>query len=292
LKLTNRSTRSYRPPRSLVVTRLLCATLLSVACLHPFFVQANNLPCLNVPTNNTGQELNNTSFPICGYPQCVKSGAITPARLGCSGSVLDSKCLCNQTLSPLACAPRGPSDEDNCWFEIEDWLNGFCPSVKVLDPNMMPDYLADCSLAHFVDQGCSATNGSVSVNCLCTLKRDAVTMRMRDCQTSGCWHKLSPGFSPDAMLDSTCVTGVGESYDQKGYTDYVTKVKNVRRAMLILLPIFVFLFAACIGIFVLDDDGSLGDGFCVFLTIFFLGLAMLYLAILTPPVHRFITSRK
>jgi hypothetical protein len=56
---------------------------------------------------------------------------------------------------------------------------------------------------------------------------------MRDFQASGCWHKLSPGFSPDAMLDSTRVTGVGEAYDQKGYTDYVSKVKDVRLAMLI-----------------------------------------------------------
>jgi len=83
------------------------------------------------------------------------------------------------------------------------------------------------------------------------------------------------------MLDSICVTGVGDAYDQKGYTDYVTKVKKIRLAMIILLPILVFIFALCVGGYVGDDDG-LPSGFCACFTIFFLGLALLYLAILTP----------
>jgi hypothetical protein len=45
-----------------------------------------------------------------------------------------------------------------------------------------------------------------------------VIKSMRDCQKLGCWHRLSPSFSPDSLINTMCVTGIGAQYDQDGYT--------------------------------------------------------------------------
>src|SRR5205814_2624922 len=73
--------------------------------------------------------VNLTDFPQCAAVNCVKSDALSPSRLGCTEQTLTTSCLCETAVKPLACSPSGPSDQDSCWYNLENWFAGVCGGI-------------------------------------------------------------------------------------------------------------------------------------------------------------------
>jgi hypothetical protein len=65
-------------------------------------------------------EINITDFPTCAYTNCITSDQLDPSRLGCVEPELTPDCLCSRVLTLLSRSPEGPSDQDNCWSDLED----------------------------------------------------------------------------------------------------------------------------------------------------------------------------
>jgi len=194
-------------------------------------------------------EVNITGFPLCAYTNCITSDQLLPSRLGCVEPELTTSCFCTQAVTPLSCAPGGPSDESNCWFELEDWFAGACnKSVPLIDPTTLPECARDCVLTFLINEGCASTTR----NCFCILPRAPIVQAATNCWAANCSKKKVPPFSPSSWHDNICSLGNTTVYDQSGYDGYLRMVHRVRLAMAILVGLIasvsmVFGVCFCIG---------------------------------------------
>jgi hypothetical protein len=228
-----------------------------------------SLDTSTVPTN---------AFPACASTNCVTSGLLTPARLGCATANLTTDCLCNVAVTPLSCSPLGPSDQSHCWFDLEQWFSGVCPSVKTIAPSQMPGCMSNCTIEAIQQLGCpvDSDSGSVTLNCFCELGDVAVENAAASCRTHKCPNHFQPSFVIQEWRKSICQQGYTNDYDEAAYDGYMKKVKSIRAAMVVVPPIIACIIAVIIGVATEEIKAGIGT-FCVLLSVF-------YLAIL-PPVY-------
>jgi hypothetical protein len=162
----------------------------------------------------TSDPVSLADFPPCAQAVCVNSGELGPARLGCKQRehVLTEDCLCSEAVQPLACAPA-PSDEDNCFFNVQQWFAGICPSVKEVKSGTMPECMSDCVTSAMHKQGCpvNGDTNQVTVNCFCALKDKAVIKT-----ADGCWADIASCTSPfnaSAWRQDICSLGRMNAYN-------------------------------------------------------------------------------
>jgi hypothetical protein len=203
-------------------------------------------------------DVNITDFPACAYPNCITSDQLSPSRLGCVESQLTTDCLCEQAPTPLSCSPKGPSDQDNCWADLEDWFAGTCNNnVPPLNSSTMPECVQDCILNFLKNEGCHAQTR----NCFCILPRSPIIQAATTCYSANCTKKKASSFSPAEWHDNICNLGETASYDQKGYDSYVTMVHRVRLSMAILVGLIsTVLVGIGISLIIDDDDDKAGPG--------------------------------
>jgi hypothetical protein len=203
-------------------------------------------------------EIDITTFPSCAYTNCITSNQLSPARLGCVEPELTTSCLCSQAPTPLACSPEGPSDEDNCWSDLEDWFAGACNgSVPQVEAATMPECIQDCVFTFVRNEGCPAATR----NCFCILPATPIVKAGTDCWSANCSRKKVPSFEPSSWHDDICDLGSAVDYDQSGYDEYLTKVRRVRLSMAILVGmISVILVTAAICLCTSSDESESAAG--------------------------------
>ncbi|KAF8851811.1 hypothetical protein BDZ45DRAFT_730667 [Acephala macrosclerotiorum] len=195
-------------------------------------------------------DVNTSTAPQCILADCVASDAFSMSRLGCTDNSLTTNCFCHEAVTPLRCVSVGPSDENNCWAQAEDWMLNICGGANYIDPLTMPDCVADCFLAYLASLGCGLSNGTATRNCFCKVAQLDTKLelqtKMNECQNAGCWKKMSPEFSYEPWKDSICTLGVDQKYDQNAYNKHVGAVKKGRTAALVLVPLFGAVIAGII----------------------------------------------
>lgn len=203
---------------------------------------------LFTPTTDATPIVSLEHFPTCGKTNCVTSGLLDPPRLGCSSTNLTTHCLCDEAVAPLTCAPLGPSDDNNCWFELQQWFSNVCPQVKILDPRDMPNCVSKCALDAVVGQHCpaDATTGTVTINCFCKLKDQAVINAVEACKRGSCPKHFRPAFNVTAWRENLCRQGFTSNYNQKAYDKYIQIANWIHLGTPIAVPIVAFILAGMI----------------------------------------------
>ncbi len=182
-------------------------------------------------------EVDISAFPSCAATNCITSKQFSPSRIGCTSAQLTTDCLCHKAPAPLACSPTGPSDEDNCWYQLEDWFSGACGgNVTMVDPATLPECAEKCVLIALSTMGCR----SPTRNCLCILGRQPLVDAVNSCVAQNCAKKMQSSFSPASWRDDICKTGQAAPYDQDAYDRYIKMVHDTR----IAVPVVVTLVAA------------------------------------------------
>jgi hypothetical protein len=192
------------------------------------------------------------SLPDCAKPYCNVSAALSPSRLGCIEQTLTKACLCEKAVTPLACVPTGPSSEDNCWYDSENWLAGQCDKkVPVVPKTSMPACVQDCAINWMRKKGCRTD----SRNCFCKLEGKELVAAVEQCKKASCMRHMSPGFDVAFWRDQVCAQGDTNKYNEDAYKAREKMVRTVR----IVVPIFVVLVAlGSIIVGNLSDDGEDG----------------------------------
>lgn len=229
-------------------------------------------------------DVNTSTAPQCILADCVASDAFSMSCLGCTDNSLTTNCFCYEAVTPLRCVSVGPSDENNCWAQAEDWMLGICGGANYVDPLTMPHCVAGCFLAYLASLGCALSNGTATRNCFCKVAQLDTKLelqtKMDQCQNAGCWKKMSPAFSYEPWKDSVCTLGDELKYDQNAYNKHVAAVKKGRTAALVLVPLFGAVIAAVI--VAVGDLADPGDGFFLWCFLTFLVAGLLYVLILVP----------
>ncbi|KAK0613583.1 hypothetical protein B0T14DRAFT_499040 [Immersiella caudata] len=159
-------------------------------------------------------------FPECAAANCITSRQLSPSRLGCLEANLTTDCFCSTAVTPLACAPSGPSDEDNCWFELEDWFAGVCGkagrTAPVIAASGVPACIHDCVFFWLASQGCRTRTR----NCFCALPRRVTVDAAEGCLSRNCSSSEQNTFKPAVWRDTICTLGPadasgGEHHDSK-----------------------------------------------------------------------------
>jgi hypothetical protein len=199
-------------------------------------------------------EINIADFPKCAYTNCITSDQLDPSRLGCVEPELTPDCLCSQAPTPLSCSPEGPSDQDNCWYLLEDWFAGTCNrSVPLIDRATMPECIQDCVLNFLGTEGCHAPTR----NCFCILPRAPLIQAATSCYSANCTKKKESSFSPLSWHDNICDEGSTADYDQAGYDGHLSMVHSVRVSMAVIVGITSVVLVV-IGICLCASDDSDG----------------------------------
>ena len=182
-------------------------------------------------------EVNISNFPRCATANCITSQQFSPSRLGCIEETLDTECFCKEAPTPLSCAPSGPSDENNCWYEMEDWFAGVCNgSVAQVNGATVPECTRTCIFAALSTLGCR----SPTRNCFCILSRQPVIDAAKSCLSHNCARKMRSSFSPESWRDTICKLGEVDVYDQARYDRYIRKVHDTRIAVPVVVCITLF----------------------------------------------------
>lgn len=191
----------------------------------------------NSPKNVARQDdMDLDSIPKCAQPYCNSTAAWSPSRLGCIGSTLTKDCFCKEAVTPLNCVPSGPSSEDNCWYDVEDWFAGQCSEeVALISTHSMPECLRDCALNWLHGEGCLTDTR----NCFCKLDGRAVVTMADKCRSAGCAKHMLPKFDAAFWREQICSQGEIENYDDAAYRSRRKMVKNVQ----VVVPIFVGIIA-------------------------------------------------
>ena len=199
------------------------------------------------PSNATYYgSVNITGFPQCAYANCITSNQFSPSKLGCLDATLTTNCLCSKAATPLACSPKRPNDEDNCWWELEDWFKGICGSnIYTVSEKTLPPCMHTCTFTTLVDAGCH----TFSRNCLCILDEQTIVNSLNACMAKNCKlsHRMIPEFSPADWRDSICKLATVPDYDMAAFDRYDKKVHDTRIGLDVLCGI-VFVVFAGIGI--------------------------------------------
>ena len=181
--------------------------------------------------------VNITNFPQCGYPNCVTSDQLTPSHLGCTTPQLTVGCLCSEAPTPLSCYGSGPSDQNNCWYELEDWFSGACGGmVPVIQANTLPECVQKCVFDYLSTSGCK----SDTRNCFCALATAPTVTAVGNCYNQNCTSKMAYSFSAASWQDDTCKLGQAATYDQASYDAYVKKVHDTRIGVTVISVLFFF----------------------------------------------------
>lgn len=226
--------------------------------------------------------VNLTTFPECATADCVASQSFLTSRLGCQSSELTVGCLCDEALAPLDCVPTGPSDEDSCWSESENWMLGVCGKANLVNKDTMPNCIVECVATYLVDSGCGPSNGTVSRNCFCKLAeldakldKPKLPSTINGCKKGGCWKNMKPDFEYEEWKDGICIHGLAEKYDQNAYNKHVKSIKQARIAAAVVIPIFSAIVGGISGALAHGDGG-------VFFAVWIILTGVLYIAILPP----------
>lgn len=217
------------------------------------------------------------ALPECAKPHCNASDSMSPSRLGCVGPTLTKSCLCDEAVTPLACVPDGPSSEDNCWYNVEDWFAGVCNnSIPRVAQNTMPECMADCATNWLRTKGCKTDTR----NCFCKLDKTELVKSIEQCRKAGCMKHMKPVFEVAFWRENICSQGEADKYDEVGYQKRKKMVRNVQ----IVVPIFLLIVLIPIvgfGVIAIrDEDRRVGipiivGAFCVALLV----LVPIYIAI-------------
>lgn len=196
-------------------------------------------------------EIDVTNFPSCAVANCITSNQLSPSRLGCVAPQLTTDCLCHNASTPLACAPSGPSDQDNCWYELEDWFAGACQgSVPLLDSKSMPDCIESCVLSYISTAGCATHTR----NCFCIIPRQPLVDAVSSCLSQNCLKKMQSSFSPAPWRDEICKLGQTGDYNQDSYDSYGKMVHDTRIAVPVVLGILTFIALIVSIVIAIDED--------------------------------------
>lgn len=224
--------------------------------------------------------VNFSNFPECAKADCIVSQSFAASRLGCKTANVTVGCICDDALTPLNCVPSGPSDEDLCWSNSEDWMLNQCGKANLIRRETIPKCMVECVSTYLVDAGCGPSNGTVSRNCFCKLaqldtKLDKPNLPkvFEDCKKARCWKRMTPQFSYAEWKDGICTHGTVEKYNQRAYDGYVNTIKQTRIAIAVVIPI-VAVIISCVCAIAAEDN----LGFVWFFPI----AALLYVAILVP----------
>jgi hypothetical protein len=259
--------------------------MIAIATTSLPFAAASPWPVLprdtTVPTNDSSALVSLSDFPSCANASCVTSSLLMLTRLGCPAEGLTTDCLCSVAVTPLACAPLGPSDQDNCWFELEAWFASVCPSVKMIDPGDMQACMSNCTIDAIVQKGCPADGktGSVTSNCFCKLEDTAVENAAALCKTDQCPKHFQPAFDIQDWRENICQQGFTSHYNEHAYHRYFQRVKAGRIVAILFLPLVALLITIPTCLLMHLDMGD-EPGQCV--AIFCLVLSGLYLIVLPP----------
>ena len=189
---------------------ILRASFIFVFC-RPLVVAA--FPQLFPRAENSTREarrgdIDISDFPACARTLCVTSGQFSPSRLGCISGSLDRDCLCEQAPSPLECAATFPRDDENCWYDLEDWLSATCNgTLRVLNLSAMPACMERCTAANLGVLGCR----SLTQACFCSLTEEDIAKAVEPCFTHvECGadglseEELKDAFDPKDWRHSEC----------------------------------------------------------------------------------------
>lgn len=191
------------------------------------------------------RNINFQNFPQCARPYCNETASLSPSRLGCIEVNLTQKCLCETAVAPLACVPSGPSSEDNCWYDVEDWLAGQCNgSVAVVPKQSMPSCLQDCAVNWLRKKGCRTDTR----NCFCKLDNNEVIGAVDNCKRDGCMKHMSPSFDVTSWRDQVCAQGKVDTYDEGAYRAREKQVRDIRIGVPVAIGIVglgLLIAAAC-----------------------------------------------
>lgn len=221
---------------------LLLTLLPTLVSCSPLHLERQPFPTLrprgNNETNSYG-EVNITAFPSCARASCIISQQFSPSRIGCNSAELTTDCLCHKAPAPLSCSPSGPSDENNCWYQLEDWFSGACGgNVTMVDPATIPECAQKCVFIALSGMGCR----NPSRNCLCILDPQPVVDAAGSCVAQNCAKnmKMQPPFSAASWRDDICKVGQAAAFDQAAYNAYAKMVRDTR----IAVPVVVVVIGA------------------------------------------------
>lgn len=220
------------------------------------------------------EDINFDNFPECAKPHCNSSSSLSPSRIGCVETILTKDCLCTVAVTPLSCVPSGPSSEENCWYDVEDWFAGQCDRNVALVPTAsMPSCMADCTMTWLHTKGCRTDTR----NCFCKLDGNEIVNAAEKCRRSGCMKHMQPGFNVPFWREQMCSQRRLNNYDEGAYQKRKKMVKNVRIVVPVFLGVFVLLPLVVGGAIVCSEDGEEGKGFALIL-----GAVCIALLVLVP----------
>jgi len=248
---------------------LLAIVPLFVSSFPLDLAEAQEEPLLPRAENETKYgEVDITAFPSCATANCITSQQFSPSRLGCNSAQLTKDCFCHKAPAPLSCSPTGPSDENNCWYQLEDWFSGACDgNVTMVDSATIPQCAQQCVLIDLSGLGCR----SLTRNCLCILGRQPVVDAVSSCVGMNCAKKMQSSFSPANWRDDICKTGNASRYDQGVYDRYLKSVSDTR----IAVPVIVTLVGACVIVGVRLAGNRSSGWYTISALVVILGLAII-----------------
>ncbi|KAK3377095.1 hypothetical protein B0T24DRAFT_620450 [Lasiosphaeria ovina] len=225
------------------------------------------------PNQTMYGDIDISAFPSCAAASCIKSEQFSPSRIGCNSAKLTTDCLCHKAPTPLACSPEGPSDENNCWYQLEDWFSGACDgNVTMVDPATIPQCAQKCTFVTLSSLGCR----SPTRNCLCILGRQPVIDAVGSCVAQNCAKKMQGSFSSASWRDDICKTGQAGAYDQDAYDKYIKMVHDTRIAVpVVVVLIAAFLLAGVYNLVMHDDmSGNLALGLIILIVVLALAIIL------------------
>lgn len=164
--------------------------------------------------------VNLTRIPQCAAATCLNGTALTPAKLGCDGTTLTKTCFCETAIAPLGCAPYGPSEEDHCFDDMEDWFTGICgQNASQLELNGLPSCAQSCAAKYILGMSCQA----LTRNCFCALNEDILNSSIGCCVTSNCPQDMVGEFSANVWRDVMCQYGATPDFDYGPWNSYITQ---------------------------------------------------------------------
>jgi len=167
--------------------------------------------------------VNLTGIPQCAAATCLNGTALTPAELGCDGTTLTKTCFCETAVTPLSCAPHGPSGKDHCFDNMENWFAGICgQDASQLQLNGLPTCAQSCVSEYILKMGCQA----LTRNCFCELNGDILNSSVSCCVTSNCPVDMVGGFSANIWRDLTCQYGSTPNFDYGQWNAYKARSKR------------------------------------------------------------------
>jgi CFEM domain-containing protein len=206
---------------------------------HLINVQAGSPPSISLRDDTP---VNLTGIPQCAAATCLNATALTPAKLGCDGTTLTKTCFCETAITPLSCAPYGPSDKDPCWDEMEAWFASICgENASKLLLNGLPTCAQSCAREYIMEMECQ----SLTRNCFCELNNGILNKAVGCCVINNCPMHMVRGFASDAWRDVMCQYGSTPDFDYGQWDAYKKKMTAIQIGVSIPLGLIGLAFLGC-----------------------------------------------